>query len=191
MMELCVEDVSKTEPLMAASHPQQYAAIDALLVHKGQLRRIIAGMGLGRADADDILQDVSLKAIASKDKFASESRAMAWLIRVTINCCILEFRKSSRFKKAADKIFGRFKKNTQANDPHAASVNAEHIELIRNALKKLDKQQLEPLVLKYFSDYNSVQIAEALDLKPSTARSRIRNARLALAKTLVDKGVEL
>ncbi len=75
-------------------------------------------------------------------------------------------------------------------DPQAAAIHAEKLELVRAALASLDETQLAPVALKYFGGLNSVQIAETLNLKSSTVRSRIRYARLKLAGVLTEKGIE-
>jgi len=57
-------------------------------------------------------------------------------------------------------------------------------------LKKLDETLLGPLVLRYFCQFNSNEIAETLDLPASTVRGRLRDARMALAKRLQKEGLE-
>jgi DNA-directed RNA polymerase specialized sigma24 family protein len=54
----------------------------------------------------------------------------------------------------------------------------------------LDPALLEPLVLRYFAGLDSTEIGSALGLNASTVRSRLREARLALAGRLMQRGVE-
>src|SRR5438552_328474 len=46
-------------------------------------------------DAEDIVQEVLLKAYRSLDKFRGEARLSSWLHRITINTCIDRERKKS------------------------------------------------------------------------------------------------
>jgi RNA polymerase sigma-70 factor (ECF subfamily) len=170
---------------------QDHRAIEVLLGSTDQLKRVIAGLGLCAADGEDVLQDLSVAAIKQSKTFAAESEAAAWLTRVAINLCMDRHRRKKRFATAAKKIIQRFKQQPRpCSDPQRTAMHAEKLELVKMAMKNLDQSLLGPLVLKYFGGLNSVQIAETLDIKPSTVRSRIRNARLTLAKALTSKGIE-
>ncbi len=61
---------------------------------------------------------------------------------------------------------------------------------MRESLQKLDESLLGPVVLRYFCDLDSNKIGEILEVNPSTVRSRLRDARLILAKQLLERGVE-
>ena len=61
---------------------------------------------------------------------------------------------------------------------------------MQESLKKLDENLLGPIVLYYFCDMNSNEISETLQQNPSTIRGRLRDARMILAKTLLERGVE-
>ena len=65
------------------------------------LRRVVAGVGFGPADADDILQDVRIKALDSPGSYRGEEEARRWLLRVATNQCIVEFRQRRRFQRMA------------------------------------------------------------------------------------------
>ncbi len=151
-----------------------------------QLKRVIAGLNLGREDAQDILQDVSIEFLSGKMKCQNKVSAAAWLCRVTINKCLSEHRRRRRFKKASAKFVELKKQNkTPAKTPDENAIQKEQLKMIRKALKNLDDSLSAPLVLRYFCDCNSAKIAEILNLNPSTVRSRLRDARILLAKTLM------
>ena len=190
-MEICVEQASRIDDNMDLPFEHRCRAIEILLARTDRLKRVIAGLGLCAADAEDVLQDLSVEAIKYSETFAAESNGLAWLTRVAINICMDRHRRKKRFATAAKKIIQRWKSQPQqGTDPRSTAIRTEQLELVRIALEKLDEPLLTPVVLKYFGGLNSVQIAETLDIKPSTVRSRIRNARLILAKVLVAKGIE-
>jgi RNA polymerase sigma factor (sigma-70 family) len=70
------------------------------------------------------------------------------------------------------------------------AIVAEELEIVRQSLQKLDNSLLAPMVLRYFCDMNSKEVGEILALSPSTVRSRLREARIVLAKSLLERGVE-
>ncbi len=61
---------------------------------------------------------------------------------------------------------------------------------VRLGLLTLDDSHLAPLLLRYFCDLDAAEIGMVLELKPSTVRSRLREARLKLADELLKKGLE-
>jgi RNA polymerase sigma-70 factor (ECF subfamily) len=144
-------------------------------------------MGFGPADADDILQDVRIKALDSPGAYRGEEEARRWLLRVTTNRCIVEFRQRRRFQRiAADIIARRQAEGRPGGGPEAEAMRAEDVERVRAGLAELDEGLLAPLVLKYFNGLTSQQIGEILDLPPGTVRSRLHEGRLMLAGRLME-----
>lgn len=156
----------------------------------GKLRRIIAGMGYGKADADDILQEVRIKALKGAGKWETREQAVAWLIRVTANVCVSEYRRRKRFRKKAGEIVEQRRALQKIKGPVTQAIDTEELEIVRRAMSEMDAELMVPLSLRYFSGLNSQEIAQVLDMEASTVRSRIRKARMVLAKKLINRGIE-
>ncbi len=163
--------------------------VEIFLAQQSRLRRIVAGMGLNAADADDVLQNVSLKAMQNAAQFETKQDGFKWLVKVTVNECLVEHRRRKSFQKNANEILER-KSQTQANSAAKNAIAAEELEITRQSLKKLDDDLLGLVVLYYFCDMNSNEISEILQQNPSTIRGRLRDARLILAKTLMNRGLK-
>ena len=166
--------------------------VDIFSAEMGRLKRIIAGMGLGASDAEDVLQDVVIQALRRAGKCQTKEDGIRWLIKVTVNRCLMEHRRRRSFCRRAPEILKR-RSETRA-DLTTADQNVivtEEIEIMRETLQELDESFLTPMVLRYFCDLNSKEIGEILGLNPSTVRSRLREARMVLAKRLVERGIEL
>lgn len=173
-----------------------------------RLKRIIAGMGLSASDAEDVLQDVSIRALkqcrgGSRTAVSRASRprsragcprheeSVKWLIKVTVNRCLMEHRRRRTFRRHASEILKRRLETKKASKPAVENVIvAEELEIVRESLQKLDDSLLAPMVLRYFCNLNSKEVGEILALSPSTVRSRLREARMILAKRLLERGVE-
>ena len=174
----------------------------------GCLKRIIAGMGLSASDGEDVLQDVSIRALKQQRSSsntdvsrASRPRTRAgcprhedsvkWLIKVTVNRCLMEHRSRRTFRRHAGEILKRKLETKTASKPAVENVIvAEELEIVRESLQKLDDSLLAPMVLRHFCNLNSKEVGEILTLSPSTVRSRQREARMILAKRLLERGVE-
>ena len=165
----------------------------AFLREQDRLRRIAAGMGLAAADIDDVLQDVSIQVLKQPDRFEREEVMAAWLIRTTVNRCVTEHRR--RFRRKAGKILKQrpeLERALTAGTPDATdpAAVAEELEIMRETMAELDPSLLELLVLRYFCGLDSNAISRTLGLNASTTRCRLRDARLILARKLMQRGVE-
>lgn len=165
--------------------------MDVLLAEFGRLKRIVVGMGLDASDGEDVLQDVSIRVLKQSVTFESWQDCIRWLIKVTVNRCLMEHRSHKRFHRQVREILRRRNETKEAIKTTAEKVIiVEKLEIIRESLQNLEESLLAPLVLQYFCDLNSTEIGQILGLNPSTVRSRVREGRMILAKRLLERGVE-
>lgn len=172
------------------SRVQALSCVDMFIARRRDLARIVAGMGFGPADADDILQDISIKALDDKQDWQSSDACYGWLIKVTVNACLMEHRRRKVFVKHARRILRqRNASGTKNNDGFSQAVAVEELEMIRMALQALDSTMAMPITLKYFCGFNSNEIAKVLGITSSAVRARLYQARLMLAKQLRRRGI--
>lgn len=156
-----------------------------------RLRRLVIGMGLGAEEGEDILQDVYIEAIRRPPKHCSAEEAGRWLMRVTVNRCLLEFRRRGRHQRAAVEVLQQWIEMKNAPlGPDKQAIRAEEIEATRQCLSEMSQSLQVPLVMKYFCELNSNEIGEILELKPGTVRKRLCKGRIILAQTLLRKGIK-
>jgi len=175
------------------AQPAATSLFRAFLREQERLRRIAAGMGLAGADIDDVLQDVSIQVLKQPDRFERKEVMAAWLVRTTVNRCVTEHRR--RFRRKPGRILKQrpeLERALTAGTPDAVdhAAAAEELEIMRETMAELDPSLLELLVLRYFCGLHSNEISRTLGLNASTARCRLRDARLILARKLMQRGVE-
>lgn len=200
-----IEDDGRTErtPTVKTDHAEEAdrdagerspppSVADVFVQRLGQLKRVVAGMGFAAADAEDILQDVFLATTKARGDFRTADEAGRWLVRVTVNRCVLEFRRRQRFRKAAAEVQRRSSvaPSPAADGPSYAAMAVEDLQAVRGAMQGLDESLLCPLVLRYFCGLDSTQVGEILQVPASTVRSQLREARMILAKRLMQRGAE-
>ncbi len=182
-----------------------------------ELLRLAAALGAGSSlpniSPADVLQDVYIKATQLNTQQRTNDEIRRWLFRVTINCCKQEGRKHSRWRRVWQKLTngradnGQFlaeagqststdqpQSRTQSNtdpseDVTATVIHKEQRELIRQALDMMPNELREVLVLRYFHDQNSREIAAVLQTSDSTIRTRLKTARRRLAAALNTRGI--
>lgn len=126
-------------------------------------------------DADDIVQDVLLKLYREDKEFESEEHVRNWLLRVTVNQC----------KKIS--VSSWFRKNVPL-ETYAESLEYETPEEsdLFLAVMNLPKKYRIIVHLFYYEDYSTRDIAQMLNLKEPTVRTRLMRARKILKERLSD-----
>lgn len=188
MNEIIVDFAAETG-YRAIDRATEINLFEVFMAERERLKRIVAGMGLNTADSEDVLQDVSMKLLEQSGRLKTKQECARWLIRVTINRCLAEHRRRRSFRRKADEILLKRRKN-QVNATEKDVIIKEELEIVRESLRKLDRALLGPVVLRYFCDLDSNEIGEIMNVNSSTIRSRLREARMILAKKLMERGVE-
>lgn len=149
------------------------SATEAFNKYSDMVYRLAFARVKNKYDADDILQEVFLRFIKSKDKVNNEEHAKALLIRITINCS-KSMLTSSWFKK------------TEALSENLSVSMPENDTL--EAVLRLPQKYRTVIHLHYYCGFSVEEIGKILDHNPSTVKSQLHRARMKLKTEL--KGVE-
>lgn len=157
----------------------------------GELRGLAGALGMRPEAVGDVLQDVYLAAFGGGPPGGDREDLRRWLIRVTVNRCNLEHRRKTRWRAAwrrlVDRTNGEAAEGT-SQQPSEVAGRREERDLIRRALERLEPRLRTVLVLRYFADFNSREIAAMLEMADSTVRGHLRTAREKLARELQRAG---
>ncbi len=136
-------------------------------------------------EAEDLAQEVFIKAYVNIKSFDIKRKFSPWLYRIAHNEFINAIKKKSResllFFFDADTIF-----------PHPIAKETADGELNKRELKetldknlgKLSPKYREPLVLYYFDELNYEEIAEILHIPVSTVGVRLNRGKTILKKII-------
>lgn len=154
-----------------------------LLVEKYE-RRVIGlvwGLAGNRSDAEDVAQEVFLRAFRSLHTFKGRSRFRTWLFQIAINAA-RTFRRS-REARPEDATGGAID-----FDRTAADGSLERVVLARDqihrALATLPPELREAVVLRDVNGLDYREIAEALGVPMGTVESRIFRGRTRLRQVI-------
>jgi RNA polymerase sigma-70 factor (ECF subfamily) len=147
------------------------------------------------AHAEDISQEVFLKAYENFEQLGTSPTAGGWLKTVATN---LSLNHLSRYRKRW-RFFSEFKRDDAGDDAPEVEFAApdtffahvdseERREAIEQALAKLPEHQRVPLVLYHFEDMPYEAIAKQLRVSLAKVKTDILRARSALAKILLRSG---
>ncbi len=72
-MNEIIVDFTVLENLPANDRISELNLVDIFLAERERLKRVIAGMGLNAADSEDVLQDVSIRALKQTEKLGDKA----------------------------------------------------------------------------------------------------------------------
>ena len=151
------------------------------------------------SQAEDIAQEVFLKAYENFDQLRSSPTAGGWLktvaTRLTLNH-LSRYRRRWRFfsELRRDDSDGEseleFATHDLTPDSIIADIDAEQRHaLIEQALRELPEHHRVPLVLYHFEEMPYLDIAKQLQVSLPKVKTDIQRARAALAKVLARRGL--
>lgn len=130
--------------------------------------------------AEDAVQETFLKAYRSMDQFRGEASVKTWLSRIALNVC-RDARKSSWFRHVDRRVsLDMLPEPAAEATPRDQAVTAE----ILNLPFKLR----ECVLLYYFQDMTTTEIAQTLHITQQAVSSRLMRARERLRRTLEGSG---
>jgi RNA polymerase sigma-70 factor, ECF subfamily len=148
------------------------------------------------AQAQDIAQEVFLRAYEHFEQLAHSPTAGGWLKTVTTNLTLnhlSRYRKRWRFFSELESEDGEPQEFAAAAATLDAFINSSDAEsraaLVRAALAQLPPHQRIPLVLFHFEDMPYQEIAARLGVSLSKVKTDILRGRSALAQQLAAQGV--
>ena len=151
------------------------------------------------AQAEDIAQEVFLKAYENFDQLRSSPTAGGWLktvaTRLTLNHLSRYRRRWRLFSElrrddSDDESELEFATADLTPDSIIADIDAEQRQtLIEESLRELPEHQRVPLVLYHFEEMPYLDIAKQLQVSLPKVKTDIQRARAALAKLLARRGL--
>ena len=142
-------------------------------------------------EAQDIAQEVFLRAYESFDNLSVNPAAGGWLKVVTRNLCLNHLTRHRSRWRLFSELFNRKEEDVDVEELFAApdtSVpgfeNAEQQAQLAEALAQLPAAQRAPLVLHFIEDMSYASIAQSLNMTLANVKANIHRGRLALRRVL-------
>ena len=145
-----------------------------------------------REDAEDLTQEVFVKAFRNIARFEGRSSFYTWLYSIAINVVISHRRKlgarrhASTFSLDGGDGDRPLDVADHAATPDVASQHHEMGERIEQAIAQLDEEHRTIVVLRDIEGFDYEAIGKLLGCPQGTVKSRLHRARLALREQLKD-----
>ena len=171
------------------------SAFESLVLHyQGQIYRLCFRMTGNSEDAQDMTQEAFLKAWKNLSTFQFDSAFSTWLYRLASNCCLDLLRSMKRkptvslTAETEDEDGEIIDVADDAPSPEEEAIVSQERDDLRKALALLDDEQRQILILRVVNDLSYTEIAEVLNIKEGTVKSRLSRARDNLRKKLDEIG---
>jgi RNA polymerase sigma-70 factor, ECF subfamily len=147
-----------------------------VLPHRESLRRTARRLRL--RDADDLVQETYLRALAARHHYRSGSNAGAWLHRIMVNAALSEHRKSARERRMTQRFAVEPRPDGDVSEPMPG------LEGLDDALATLPAHERAVVELTELRGLRYRDAARELNCPIGTVMSRLHRARAHLRKKL-------
>ncbi len=167
-----------------------------VMQHLDALYRTALRMTRNPQDAEDLVQETSLRAFRFLDKFQPGTNLRAWLFKILTNTYINRYRKASN-EPRVDSIddteeFALYNHLDTEAASRGGSVEAQVLDRfaeddIKRAIEALPPQYRITVLLADVEGFSYNDIAEITNVKKGTVMSRLFRGRRLLQKVLIDQ----
>ena len=147
-------------------------------------------MAGSKDEAEDLTQEIFLRIYRKLGSFQGRSKLETWIYRVTLNCCRSKLgRRRYPMQPLAEENDGQGTELVdESRTPEEKTLAADAATQVGRALRGVKPRFREAVVLRDLQGLSYEEIAEILNIRIGTVRSRIARGRERL-KVLLEKSI--
>lgn len=145
--------------------------------------RICLGFSRNPSDAEDLSQDVYLKAFKSLGRIRRPYAAKEWLFRIARTTC-LDHQKKNRVSRLFFSRPFQPDEGRERTTPEDSAVANERLRALKKAIGRLPRKQREIFVFREYGHLSYLELARQLRIKEGTVMSRLNRARRAVMESM-------
>lgn len=165
-------------------HVEEEALAALVSQYASTLYRVAFSVLRNPSDAEDAVQEAFLRVVRHRGGLDEIRDHRVWLIRIVWNI-VLDRKRRAKTRPETDDVEELARvlpANGLSAEQHAAA--AQHHAHVLRCVDRLPDKEREVLMLSAFEELSSVEIAFALGITESSARSRLFRARNLMAELL-------
>ncbi len=140
-------------------------------------------------EAEDITQEVFVRAMEAYDRFRGDADPGTWLYRIAVNQCLNVRRRKRRLQwlaldfwnEGADEATSHGNRSVGAEEE---LQQADRERIVGKAIDALPERQRTALILSHFERMSYKSIAQVMECSPSAVESLLHRAKTNLGKRL-------
>jgi RNA polymerase sigma-70 factor (ECF subfamily) len=165
-----------TRMALAAASGDRAAVAAFVRRTQPEVWRVCARLG-DRAEADDLTQEVYLRALPALERFRADASARTWLLQIVRHVCADHVRRVGRRRRLAERL-ARRERPDAVEAPRTGEVELDE------AVAALDPGRRAAFVLTQVAGLSYAEAAEVCDVPVGTIRSRVARARAGLLEAI-------
>ena len=150
-----------------------------------ELLRFAYKLTTDREEANDLLQETSLKALDNEDKYMLDTNFKGWMYTIMRNILINNYRKVVRDQTFIDQTDNLYHLSMPQDSGFASTEGAYDLKEMHRIVNSLPRDYKVPFSM-HVSGFKYREIAERLGLPLGTVKSRIFFTRQKLQEELKD-----
>ena len=158
---------------------------ERLLGLQGNLMSFAYQLTTNKEEAEDLLQDTTLKALTNEDKFADDTNLKGWIFTIMRNIFINNYRQTVRKATILAQTDDLYHLNISQESGLITPDGSYSVKEITQAINSFNDEYRVPFSM-HIAGYKYSEIAQHLDLPLGTVKSRIFFARQRLQIILKD-----
>lgn len=150
-----------------------------------ELLRFAFKLTANREEANDLLQETSLKALDNEDKYMPDTNFKGWIYTIMRNIFINNYRKIIREQTYVDTTDNLYHLNLPQDSGFDSTESAHDLKEMRRIVNALPQDYRRPFSM-YVAGFKYREIADKMELPLGTVKSRIFFTRQKLQQELRD-----
>jgi RNA polymerase sigma factor (sigma-70 family) len=146
-------------------------------------------------DAEDVVQEATLRAFVHLNRFEGRSTFSTWLTRIAINSALMSLRRKRRMEQpiernAPEKVTpGTWEPIEMRATPEQDLMKREREQLLSESILRLRAPLRRVMLLQQTRDCSTRDIATIMGISVPAVKSRIARAKAELRKTMLSSNV--
>lgn len=157
-----------------------------VVTYENMVYHIVLGFVNHAQDAEDLAQEVFVKAYQALPKFNQKSKISTWLYQIAVNQSLeyLKYQKRQKRKATWVNLFQQEKEIPDFVHPGVQLENKERAAVLNYAVNQLAEKQMVAFKLKHLDGFSYDEIAAIMKMSKSSVESLLFRAKQSLRKRL-------
>ncbi len=171
------EELEKSPAAVSVEHPEWFPQV--VRQHLSRVLSVLYRIVGNYADAQELAQDVFLKAYQRRGQLRDAGHITGWLLRIASNAAI-DFQRAHAHERANQVWDEELDLGPPSPSPEQQYVRAENERRLHEGLRLLSPKERAAIVLRDLEGVSGPEVARLLGCSEVTVRTHIASARVKL-----------